>query len=98
MAFIPTSQTSCRRLAAKQAERLSPRRSSSCETFHRQPYPVCIAVLPPAYADGETAARNGVTVYEADVRPPERYLMERFITSPVWVDGETRNGVIRNAS
>ncbi len=30
---------------------------------------------------------NGVTVYEADVRPPERYLMERFITSPVWVDG-----------
>lgn len=40
---------------------------------------------------------NGVTVYEADVRPPERYLMERFITSPVWVDGEMRNGVIRNA-
>lgn len=29
---------------------------------------------------------GGVTVYEADVRPPERYLMERFITSPVWVE------------
>lgn len=27
---------------------------------------------------------NGVDVYEADVRPPERYLMERFITAPVW--------------
>jgi DNA polymerase-2 len=26
---------------------------------------------------------NGVTVYEADIRPPERYLMERFITAPV---------------
>jgi len=25
----------------------------------------------------------GVTVYEADIRPPERYLMERFITAPV---------------
>ncbi|MEC9482340.1 MAG: DNA polymerase II [Halomonas sp.] len=25
----------------------------------------------------------GVDVYEADVRPPERYLMERFITAPV---------------
>ena len=25
----------------------------------------------------------GVAVYEADIRPPERYLMERFITAPV---------------
>jgi DNA polymerase-2 len=25
----------------------------------------------------------GVEVYEADIRPPERYLMERFITAPV---------------
>lgn len=29
----------------------------------------------------------GVDVYEADVRPPERYLMERFITAPVLVSG-----------
>ena len=29
----------------------------------------------------------GVAVYEADVRPPERYLMERFITAPVLVHG-----------
>ncbi|PIJ49730.1 DNA polymerase II [Erwinia sp. OLTSP20] len=27
----------------------------------------------------------GVTVYEADIRPPDRYLMERFITAPVSV-------------
>ena len=27
--------------------------------------------------------RAGVDVYEADVRPPERFLMERFITAPV---------------
>ena len=26
---------------------------------------------------------HGIDVYEADVRPPERYLMERFITAPV---------------
>ncbi|WP_104203766.1 DNA polymerase II [Billgrantia saliphila] len=32
----------------------------------------------------------GVEVYEADVRPPERYLMERFITAPVAFTGETR--------
>jgi DNA polymerase-2 len=29
----------------------------------------------------------GVDVYEADVRPPERYLMERFITAPVLFSG-----------
>lgn len=30
---------------------------------------------------------GGVNVYEADIRPPERYLMERFITAPVWFNG-----------
>jgi DNA polymerase-2 len=30
----------------------------------------------------------GVDVYEADIRPPERYLMERFITAPVTFGGE----------
>ncbi|KAF1054266.1 MAG: DNA polymerase II [Stenotrophomonas maltophilia] len=29
----------------------------------------------------------GVDVYEADIRPPERYLMERFITAPVRFSG-----------
>jgi len=31
---------------------------------------------------------QGVDVYEADIRPPERYLMERFITAPVAFEGE----------
>ncbi|RJF95799.1 DNA polymerase II [Noviherbaspirillum saxi] len=35
---------------------------------------------------------NGIDVYEADVRPPERYLMERFITGPVWFDGQPDPG------
>lgn len=30
---------------------------------------------------------HGVDVYEADIRPPERYLMERFITAMVSVSG-----------
>ncbi|MFV3402591.1 DNA polymerase II [Pseudomonas sp. NY15463] len=29
----------------------------------------------------------GVEVFEADIRPPERYLMERFITAPVRFEG-----------
>lgn len=40
----------------------------------------------------------GVEVYEADVRPPERYLMERFITAPVWVAGGAEaNGTLADA-
>lgn len=36
----------------------------------------------------ETALRQaGVEVFEADVRPPERYMMERFITAPVRFSG-----------
>jgi DNA polymerase-2 len=29
----------------------------------------------------------GITVFEADIRPPERYLMERFINAPLWFSG-----------
>ncbi|PVZ56920.1 DNA polymerase II [Pseudomonas sp. B1(2018)] len=36
----------------------------------------------------ETALRRaGIDVFEADVRPPERYMMERFITAPVRFSG-----------
>ncbi|WP_339532907.1 DNA polymerase II [Pseudomonas mucidolens] len=34
----------------------------------------------------------GVDVYEGDVRPPERYMMERFITAPVWFGGTPGDG------
>lgn len=46
---------------------------------------------------------GGVTLYEADIRPPERYLMERFITAPVWFSGQANpagtllNGQIKAA-
>lgn len=29
-----------------------------------------------------------IPLYEADIQPPERYLMERFITAPLWFSGE----------
>ena len=41
--------------------------------------------------------RAGVDVYEADVRPPERFLMERFITAPVSFGGSAQaNGPLLN--
>ncbi len=40
----------------------------------------------------------GVDVYEGDVRPPERYMMERFITAPVWFGGTPdASGVLGDA-
>ncbi|MFC3285051.1 DNA polymerase II [Litchfieldella rifensis] len=40
----------------------------------------------------------GVDVFEADVRPPERYLMERFITAPVWFGGTPHaSGILLDA-
>ncbi len=40
----------------------------------------------------------GIDVFEADVRPPDRYLMERFITAPVRVTGrEIEDGTILDA-
>ncbi|WP_343554523.1 DNA polymerase II [Pantoea sp.] len=40
---------------------------------------------------------SGIPVYEADIRPPERYLMERFITAPVWFSGDVRGDSVVNA-
>lgn len=40
---------------------------------------------------------HGIDVYEADVRPHERYLMERFIAAPVCFEGEERGGTIVDA-
>ncbi|PWK99246.1 DNA polymerase-2 [Pantoea allii] len=40
---------------------------------------------------------NGIPLYESDIRPPERYLMERFITAPVWFDGDIQGDTVVNA-
>jgi DNA polymerase-2 len=39
--------------------------------------------------------QHGVDVYEGDVRPPERYLMERFITAPVLYGGAPEDGQLK---
>ncbi|NUU66154.1 DNA polymerase II [Enterobacteriaceae bacterium BIT-l23] len=40
---------------------------------------------------------GGVHLCEADIRPPERYLMERFINAPVRVSGEWQGNALVNA-
>jgi DNA polymerase-2 len=42
--------------------------------------------------------RAGIDCYEVDVRPPERYLMERFITAPVAFSAQAdARGVLQRA-
>jgi DNA polymerase-2 len=44
-----------------------------------------------------TLRDHGIKLYEADIRPPERYLMERFITATVQTEGGLASGpVIHN--
>ncbi|MDU4288234.1 DNA polymerase II [Mixta calida] len=40
---------------------------------------------------------QAIPLYEADVRPPDRFLMERFITAPVWFSGEPAGESLINA-
>jgi len=44
----------------------------------------------------KTLKNAGVNVFEADIRPTERYLMERFITAPVSFEGEASGGVVHS--
>jgi DNA polymerase-2 len=36
---------------------------------------------------------KGVSLFEADIRPPERYLMERFLTASISIEGGTAEGI-----
>lgn len=40
--------------------------------------------------------QNRISVWEADVRPPERYLMERFITASASIEGKVINNLALN--
>ncbi|MEE3661033.1 DNA polymerase II [Brenneria sp. g21c3] len=95
VAFIPASQQT-------QAEALLRRekhwrlRPLSLQDFHHQPL---LGLYCRQYRQllklEKILREGGVQVYEADIRPPERFLMERFITAPVWLSGEpTASGLL----
>ncbi|WDG44360.1 DNA polymerase II [Pseudomonas synxantha] len=67
--------------------------------FHHRPVLGLYARQHRQLMDIEKRLRTaGVDVYEGDVRPPERYMMERFITAPVWFGGTPdANGALLDA-
>ena len=97
VAFIPEAQRAQveRLLQGENGLRLAP---LALKDFHRQPVFGLYCHAHRQLMRLEKKLReNGITVYEADIRPPERYLMERFITAPVWVEGDARGGRLINA-
>ncbi len=97
VAFIPSAQVpqAQRILAGENHYRLTP---LELKDFSRQPVHGLYCRAHRQLMRYEKLLREGgVTLYEADVRPPERFLMERFITAPVWVSGEARDGALVNA-
>jgi DNA polymerase-2 len=92
VAFIPVEQRE-QAEALLRGERWVELRPLALSDFHRRPV---LGLYCRQYRQlmklEKRLRENGIDVYEADVRPPERYLMERFITAPVWFGGEPAPG------
>ncbi|WP_423193451.1 DNA polymerase II [Cupriavidus sp. H18C2] len=97
-AFIPEAQRAAAE-ALLQGQRDVTLRPLQLQDFQRRPVLGLYCPQHRQLIQIDKALRDaGVDVYEADVRPPERYLMERFITAPVWFDGDPgADGILRNA-
>lgn len=97
VAFIPAAQVEKVKLLlrAEKQWRLTP---LNLNDFHRQPvYGLYCRAHRQLMRIEKMLRDDGITVYEADIRPPERFLMERFITAPVWVDGTPQGAALVDA-
>ncbi|RLM15671.1 DNA polymerase II [Gibbsiella quercinecans] len=89
VAFIPQEQRS-RAEALLRDERYATLKPLPLKDFHSRPVLGLYCRQHRQLITLEKRLREGgVNVYEADIRPPERYLMERFITAPVWFSGQS---------
>jgi DNA polymerase-2 len=88
VAFIPAEQRE-QAEAVLLGERSFELRPLALSDFHHRPV---LGLYCTQYRQLMKLAKRlkeyGIDVYESDVRPPERYLMERFITAPVFFGGQ----------
>ncbi|AHJ75277.1 DNA polymerase II [Kosakonia sacchari] len=97
VAFIPAAQVEKAKLLlrAEKQWRVTP---LNLNDFHRQPvYGLYCRAHRQLMRIEKMLRDDSITVYEADIRPPERFLMERFITAPVWVDGTPQGTALVDA-
>lgn len=101
VAFVPVEHEAALRDELKNTRKKDPRmelRSLALRDFQQRPV---LGLYSPQYraltGHAKRLANVGVDIYEADVQPPDRYMMERFITAPVMFRGEeNENGVLLN--
>ncbi|WP_295993931.1 DNA polymerase II [Rugamonas sp.] len=92
LAFIPAEQRE-RAEAVLRGEAGAELRPLALSDFHHRPVLGLYCRQQRQLKKLEKLLREqGVDVYEADIRPPERYLMERFITAPVSYSGVANAG------
>jgi DNA polymerase-2 len=83
VAFIPAEQGDTARLLLQRERGAELRELSLCDFRHRPVLGLYCTQYRHLLRLEKRLREHGIDVYEADVRPPERYLMERFITAPV---------------
>ncbi len=88
VAFVPQEQRA-QVEALVQDERNIELRELALRDFHSRPVLGLYSQQHGQLIDiAQRLRRAGVEVFEADIRPPERFLMERFITAPVSFSGQ----------
>lgn len=87
VAFVPVEQQDAAR-AEFDAKSGVEWRPLALKDFHQRPV---LGLYARQYRQlsgaAKRLAKSGVNVYEADIQPPDRYMMERFITAPVLFRG-----------
>jgi DNA polymerase-2 len=83
VAFIPVEQGDTARLLLQRERGAELRELALCDFRHRPVLGLYCTQYRHLLRLEKRLREHGVDVYEADVRPPERYLRERFITAPV---------------
>jgi len=87
VAFIPAEQRARAEAVLRNESGVELRELSLCDFRHRPVLGVYCQQHRQLMNLEKALRKGGVDVYEADIRPPERYLMERFITAPVQFSG-----------
>jgi DNA polymerase-2 len=87
VAFIPEEQREAAEFVLRGEKGCELRELALTDFHHRKVAGLYCRQYRKLLALEKRLRQHGVDVYEADVRPPERYLMERFITAPVLVAG-----------
>src|ERR1700739_1739405 len=89
VAFIPASQQAEAGHVLKGETRVELRPLSLKDYRQRPVLGLYTQQYRPLVGLARRLAQSGVDVYEADIQPPDRYMMERFVTAPVLFRGES---------